>query len=401
MIDVETLNLQPRGPLAEDWHRSSPPRRSVPWVFFRHLNAPIPWELGVLEPLSSCIAGPEAAPLVPTDLRRAYRPSWWLPNPHVRTLWPRFARHVSAVPTRRERWETPDGDFVEVERLEATDPGAPQLVLLHGLEGTVRSHYARGALAEARRRGWGGHLLLFRSCGDAPNRTRRFYHSGETGDLQMVVDRVLDEYPTAPILLAGYSLGGNVLLKWLGEQGDRAPARIRAAAAVSVPFDLARGSRHIQRGFARIYQAHFLRSLKRKTLEKLQRFPDIADPARVAAARTLYEFDNLVTGPVHGFLNADDYYARSSALGFLSRIRVPTLLLSATDDPFLPAAVLDEVRAIAARNPALLAEFVTHGGHVGFVSGPPWRPFYWGEWRVAEYLGTARPPRTLGPRGDR
>jgi uncharacterized protein len=275
---------------------------------------------------------------------------------------------------------------LEVVRLEPPQSGAPQLILLHGLEGTARSHYARGALAEAQRRGWGADLLLFRSCGGTPNQTRRFYHSGETGDLAMVVHRVLGDRPHAPVLLAGYSLGGNVLLKWLGEQATRLSRRIRGAAAISVPFDLARGSRHIQRGFARVYQAHFLRSLKRKTFEKLQRFPDIADRTRVAAAQTLYEFDELVTGPLHGFAGADDYYARSSALGFLAKIRIPTLLLSAIDDPFLPPAVLDEVRLIAAQNPVLVTEFVKRGGHVGFISGPPWRPFYWGEWRMAEFL---------------
>ncbi len=315
-----------------------------------------------------------------------YHPSWWLPNRHARTLWPRFVRRLPVVATQHERWNTPDGDVVEIRRLPARAEDAPQLVVLHGLEGTARSHYARGALAEARRRGWGAYLLLFRSCGDAPNRTRRFYHSGETGDLGFVVERVLAHHPQAPIVLVGYSLGGNVLLKWLGEQGDGASPRIRGAAAVSVPFDLARGSRHIQRGFARVYQAHFLRSLKRKTFEKLARFPDIADPARVAGVRTLYDFDELVTGPLHGFAGAEDYYARSSALGFLSRVRVPTLLLSAFDDPFLPAAVLNEVRAIAARTPALVVEFVARGGHVGFITGPPWRPFYWGEWRAAEFL---------------
>jgi len=304
----------------------------------------------------------------------------------MHTLWGRFARRLPLVPTRREQWDTPDGDVLEIERLDAAADDAPQLILLHGLEGTAGSHYVRGALAEAQRRGWGATLLIFRSCGSTPNRTRRFYHSGETGDLAFVVDYILAARPRAPIVLAGYSLGGNVLLKWLGEQGERASPRIRGAAAISVPFDLARGSLHIQRGFARVYQAHFLRSLRRKTYEKLTRFPDLADPRRVAAARTLYDFDHVVTGPVHGFAGADDYYARSSALAFLERIRVPTLLLSATDDPFLPPAVLDEVRAIAAYTPALTVEFIARGGHVGFVSGPPWRPFYWGEWRAAEFL---------------
>jgi uncharacterized protein len=314
-----------------------------------------------------------------------YRPAWWLANRHVHTLWGRFARRVPPVPTRREQWDTPDGDVLEIERLEGAN-GAPELVLLHGLEGTARSHYVQGAIAEAHRRGWGATLLIFRSCGTVPNRTRRFYHSGETADLALVVRRVLAERPRVPLVLAGYSLGGNVLLKWLGELGDHAPARLRAAAAISVPFDLARGSRHIQRGFARVYQAHFLRSLKRKTYEKLARFPDLVDPARVAAARTLYEFDHVVTGPVHGFVSADDYYGRSSSLAFLECIRVPTLLLSAIDDPFLPPAVLDDVREIASRTAALKVDFIPRGGHVGFVAGPPWRPFYWGEWRAAEFL---------------
>jgi len=321
-----------------------------------------------------------------SPLRIAYRPAWWLPNGHVQTLWGRLGRQVPSVPTRPERWDTPDGDVLDVERLQPPSDDAPHHILLHGLEGTSASHYVRGTLAEARRRGWGATLLVFRSCGGQLNRTRRFYHSGETGDLDMVVARVLDEYRGAPIVLAGYSLGGNVLLKWLGEQGDRAAPRIAGAAAVSVPYDLAAGSRHMQRGFARVYQAHFLRSLKRKTREKLDRFPDLADPARVAASRTLYDFDDCITGPVHGFAGADDYYAKSSALGYLERIRIPALLLSAVDDPFLPSAVLDHVRAIADRTPALAVEFLPRGGHVGFVAGPPWRPFYWSEWRVCEFL---------------
>jgi len=318
-----------------------------------------------------------------------YRPAWWLRNPHLQTLWGRFARPhptIEEIGTRRERWDTPDGDILEIERIDAPAEDAPRLVVLHGLEGTPRSHYVRGMLAEARRRGWGADLLVFRSCGGTLNRTRRFYHSGETGDLGLLVDRITRERPSAPLLLAGYSLGGNVLLKWLGERGADLPRQLRAAAAVSVPFDLARGARHIQRGFARVYQAHFLRSLKRKARAKLALFPDLGDPGRIGAARTLYDFDEIVTGPVHGFAGAEDYYARSSALRYLAGVRVPTLLLSAVDDPFLPAAVLGEVRAIADRTPALVVEFLPAGGHVGFVSGQPWRPFYWGEWRVAEFL---------------
>jgi uncharacterized protein len=327
-----------------------------------------------------------------------YRPAWWVPGRHVRTIWGRFVRRPPLVPTRREAWETPDGDLLDIVRLDAPSPDRPRLILLHGLEGTEHSHYARGTLAEARRRGWGADFLLFRSCGGQLNRTRRFYHSGETGDLALVVDRVRREFPDAPLVLAGYSLGGNVLLKWLGEAGATAP--VTAAATVSVPYDLARGARNIDRGFARVYQASFIKSLKRKAYAKLERYPDLVDRAKLDAVRSIYEFDEILTAPLHGFAGADDYYARSSALGFLGGIRVPTLLLSAVDDPFLPPAVLDDVRAVARANPALTVEFVERGGHVGFVSGMvPWRPVYYAERRVVGFLASLLPhERGQGPR---
>ena len=178
-----------------------------------------------------------------------------------------------------------------------------------------------------------------------------------------------------------------MLLKWLGERGGDLPARLAGAAVVSVPFDLERGSRRIGRGFSRVYQHAFLTSLRRKALAKLERFPDLADRERVSSVRTIYDYDDHVTAPVHGFRDAADYYTRSSALGWLSRVRLPTLLLSAVDDPFLPPAVLDEVRAVARSNPALHVEFSAHGGQVGFVGGRvPWKPFFYAEWRVCEFL---------------
>ena len=317
---------------------------------------------------------------------RAYRPAWWIPGAHLRTLWGKFMRPRLPLATRRERWSTEDDDFLDLHRLDAP-PGAPRLLILHGLEGTVRSHYAVGLLHEAQRRGWAADLLIFRSCGDEPNRALRFYHSGETSDLDAVVQRLIGEDPSRPLLVVGVSLGGNVLLKWLGEQGARLPQQLRGAAAVSVPFDLGRGSRHLDRGFSRFYQAHFLRSLRRKAIGKSARFPSEIRPETVLRARTLYDFDDLITAPVHGFLDADDYYTRSSSLHYLAHIRAPTLLLSARDDPFLPAVVLDEVRHIARSNPSLHLEFVERGGHVGFISGTlPWRPFYYAEWRATEFL---------------
>lgn len=315
-----------------------------------------------------------------------YSPAWWIPGGHLQTLWGKLFRRQTAAPTVLERWDTPDGDFVELYRLQSAR-GAPRVLLLHGLEGTIRSHYAQGLLNEAARRGWGADLLIFRSCGSEPNLTRRFYHSGETTDAAFVLDRISGEHPTSALAIAGVSLGGNVLLKLLGERGTDLPPQLKAAAAVSVPFDLSRSSRRIDRGFSRFYQKFFLNSLRRKAQEKVGRFPDLAIADRISRLRTLEDFDNLITGPLHGFLDAQDYYRKSSSLPWLERIRINTLLLSAVDDPMLPPEVLDEVRDVARRNPNLHLEFVERGGHAGFITGSwPWRPFYYAEYRVGEFF---------------
>lgn len=322
-----------------------------------------------------------------------YRPAWWVPGAHAQTLWGKFFRPRHAVPTRAERWDTPDGDFVELHRLDVphgAPPQTPRLLFLHGLEGTIRSHYVAGFFAEAQRRGWAADLLIFRGCGSEPNRGPRFYHSGETGDLGFVLDRIQREHPHAPILLAGVSLGGNVLLKFLGESGSGIPERIRAAATISVPYDLERGARYIANGFARVYDRHFMRTLRRKALEKLEQYPGLFDRVALERAQTIYAFDDAVTAPVHGFADAHDYYSRSSALGWIDRVSVPTLLLSAVDDPFLPREVLDDVRRVANGNRNLQLEFVDHGGHVGFIGGRwPWQPVYYAEWRACEFLSAA------------
>lgn len=330
-----------------------------------------------------------------TPREHTYRPAWWVPGPHAQTLWGKFARRASPLPTRVERWPTADDDFIEVLRLESP-PDRPRLFLLHGLEGTVRSHYVSGLLHIAERQGWGADMLIFRGCGDEMNRAARLYHSGETSDLAFAVERVLHEFPAVPLLMVGVSLGGNVLLKWLGERGDAVPERVRAAATISVPFDLERGSRHISKGFSKIYERHFLRTLRRKVEAKLEQFPGVVDSGALARARTLYDFDDAVTGPLHGFRDAHDYYTRSSSLRYLEGIRRPTLMLSSKDDPFLPRDVLNEVVNIAARNTYLHPEFTERGGHVGFVSGPLWRPSYYAEKRVGEFL--AKHVNTTGMR---
>jgi predicted alpha/beta-fold hydrolase len=188
-------------------------------------------------------------------------------------MWAKFFRRRTRLPLRQERIDTPDGDFLDLLHVDAR-PGAERLLILHGLEGTSRSHYVSGFFDQAYARGWAATLLIFRGCGDAPNRAPRFYHSGETSDLDLVVKH-LERSSPQPLVAAGVSLGGNVLLKWLGEQSDGAAKRIRAAAAVSVPFDLQRGARHLQRGFARMYDRHFLRTLTRKARAKLLHHPAV------------------------------------------------------------------------------------------------------------------------------
>lgn len=319
----------------------------------------------------------------------SFRPAWWIPGPHAQTLWGKLVRRQHQAPTRIERWNTADGDFLDIHRL-AGAPGAPRVLILHGLEGTIRSHYAQGLLNEMRHRGWSADLLIWRSCGNEPNRAPRFYHSGETTDLTYVVDRLIAEHPNDQLAITGVSLGGNVLLKFLGERGTNLPKQLVTAAAVSVPFDLGRGCTYIDQGFSKIYQKYFMDSLKEKTREKVSRYPHLLDASQIDHLRTLREFDNALTAPLHGFRDADDYYDQSSSIHFLDRINIKTLLLNAIDDPFLPPDVLTDVARIAARNPCLHAEFPEHGGHAGFVGGSnPLRPVYYLERRVGEFLANS------------
>lgn len=301
-------------------------------------------------------------------------------------MWGKFFRQQQIKDTRVERLKTPDDDFLVLHHLDAP-AGSPILLMLHGLEGSVRSHYIQGLLRDAKERGWRAVVLIFRSCGGELNRARRSYHSGETTDLAFVLEHLQASFRSVPFLLAGVSLGGNVLLKYLGEQGPGISSRIKAAAAVSVPYDLARSSRFIDQGFARVYQWNFLRSLRAKAMDKLEQFPDLFEQERFASARSMFDFDELFTAPVHGFAGAEDYYTRSSALGWLENISIKTLLLSAIDDPFLPPQVLDDVQQKAQLNPNLETEFPAHGGHVGFIGGRnPFAPVYYLEKRVGEFL---------------
>ncbi|HEV8585255.1 MAG TPA: alpha/beta fold hydrolase, partial [Methylomirabilota bacterium] len=250
------------------------------------------------------------------------------------------------MPTRRERVPTPDGDFVDLDWLDGP-PDAPFLFVLHGLEGSCESHYVRGLLALAHARGWGGLALNFRSCSGEPNRLPRFYHSGDTDDLDLVVRLVGERLPNARVGLVGISLGGNVLLKWLGERGDDAPKPVRGAVSISAPYDLERCARVLDQGFQKLtYTASFMRSFKAKVRAKAGAFPGFVDVAAVMRSRTFAEYDRAVTAPLHGFADEVDYWRRSSCLAYLPRVRRPALLISAVDDPFVPPAALPDPAAL-------------------------------------------------------
>jgi len=293
----------------------------------------------------------------------------WLPGGNLQTIWPAlFSRHAPApLPVyRRERWDTPDGDFVDVDFVDAPDPAAPRLVLFHGLEGSSRSHYALAFAHRAAQLGWHYAVPHFRGCSGELNRAPRAYHSGDHQEIGWMLGR-LRARTAAPLRAVGISLGGNALLRWAQEAGESAAATAAAVAAVCSPIDLAAGGHAIGRGFNRqVYTRMFLRTMKAKALLKWQQHPGLFDRARLRAARTLYEFDNLFTAPLHGFRDTDDYWLRASAKPHLQRIRIPALVLNTRNDPFVPAACLPAAhevgRWVTLWQPA-------HGGHVGFAQG--------------------------------
>jgi predicted alpha/beta-fold hydrolase len=290
----------------------------------------------------------------------------WLSNRHAQTLYSALLAPAPRIAFRRERWDTPDGDFVDVDFIDGV-PGSPWVHLYHGLEGSSNSPYARTLMAHVARRGWRGSVFHFRGCSGEPNRLARAYHSGDTEEIEWSIARVRQLAGRAPLYAAGVSLGGNAFAKWLGERGAAACRVVDRAAAVSAPLDLMAAGEALGHGISRLYARHFLGTLKVMALAKLQRFPDLYDARLVRRARSLREFDNLVTAPLHGFRDTDDYWTRASAKPHLMGIRVPTLVLNARDDPFLPAEALPARTEVSN---AVRLEFPDRGGHVGFVSAP-------------------------------
>ena len=291
----------------------------------------------------------------------------WLPGGHLQTIVPARLVPLPRVAYRRERWDAPDSDFIDIDFAlpEPIDAAAPLLVLFHGLEGDSQSHYSRSLMRDAADRGWRGMVAHFRGCSGEPNRLPRAYHSGDSDEGDWILRRVKARWPAAPLYVVGISLGGNMLAKWLGERAEDAQF-VTAAASVGSPLDLAAGGAALARGFNRIYTQMFLATLRPKALTKAQRFPGVVDVDRLRASRNLYEFDNEYTAPVHGFRNTEDYWDRASGKPWLGGVRVPHLVLNALNDPFVPAASLPHADQVSKY---VQLEQPAHGGHIGFARG--------------------------------
>ncbi|ABI57850.1 hydrolase [Alkalilimnicola ehrlichii MLHE-1] len=321
-----------------------------------------------------------------------FTPPAWLANPHAQTLWPALVRRPPRVRQAAERLALPDGDVLNL--VWGPDPaGGPLVLILHGLAGSARSTYVLALKAALAQAGMGSVVMEARGAGGRPNRLPRFFHAGETGDLQQAVDYIRRRHPDRPLALVGFSMGGIVALNWLGRTG--AEAGVATAVVVSAPLRLAECARRLDQGFARLYQWAMVRDLK--AMLRRKRAAGCAPPQIEAAlrVRSLWAFDDRLTAPLHGFAGAADYYRRCAPEQRLDGIRVPTLMINAADDPFCPAATLPPPGALS---PWVRLALSPGGGHLGFVHGRPWRPRYWLEPTLVERLraGFSRPRAGAG-----
>ncbi|MBY0378325.1 MAG: hydrolase [Gammaproteobacteria bacterium] len=291
-----------------------------------------------------------------------FKPAWWLSSPHLQTLWPVLFWAKKKPALLRQRLELPDGDFMDVDWVNQ-HLDAPIVVILHGLEGSCESHYARDMLYLWQQLGYRAVLMHFRGCSGEINRTARYYHSGDTGDLAWLVQNLQKHYPNTPLAAIGYSLGGNVLLKWLGETGTDNP--LSCAVAVSVPLCLNKSADRMQQGFSRFYQWYLIKQLRHKLKQKhLQ--TGIAIDVDINSLKDFWSFDDKVTAPLHGFKNAEEYYTKSSSRQYLAAIAIPALILHAEDDPFMDPTVIPRDSELSSQ---ITFELSERGGHVGFISG--------------------------------
>ncbi|NNC77739.1 MAG: hydrolase [Woeseiaceae bacterium] len=319
-------------------------------------------------------------------LKSEFRPAWWLRHRHLQTIYPSFPwsyRHRPGL--RREILDLPDGDATAVDWVVETDElpaTSPLLVILHGLESSAQSAYARMLMQAAADQGWHCCVMHFRDCGDYSNRLPRRYHAGETNDVRFFLERLEDSEKYGPIAAAGFSLGGNVLLKYLGESSATTP--LRAATAVCVPLNLHSSADALNIGFSRVYQSYLIKRMKRSLSDKFDRHTFAFDWQRAMGASTFAEFDDAVTAPLHGFDGKNDYYDRCSSMHFLASIDRPTLILNALDDPFMTTDMFESIESISAN---VTIEASERGGHVGFIEGgTPWKPRFYLPRRIVEYL---------------
>ncbi len=311
-----------------------------------------------------------------------FKPAPGLTHPHAQTILATVLRPLGTPQVRRERWETPDGDFLDVDLLDAP-ADRPHVLALHGLEGSSKSGYVRAILRHAAEQGWGALAMNFRSCSGEPNRIARSYSSGETDDPRFALGKWRERGVKGPLFGVGFSLGANVLLKMLAEDGETSP--LTAAVAISPPFSLAVCAQKLDgaTGLGRLYREVFLKALKVKALQKARAHPGAIDPDRVRAARLLSQFDDAVTAPLYGFKDSAEYYQRCSSGPMLDRIRRPTLLITSEDDPITP---LNGEHRLQPANPALEWLVTPTGGHVGFIAGGVGNPHFWAEATAAEFL---------------
>jgi len=323
---------------------------------------------------------------MPVIHHSSYRPPLLLSNGHLQTIYPNFFRRVEGVAYRRERVETPDGDFLDLDRSAV---GAKRAAILaHGLEGSSTRTYMLGMVRALNRHGWDAVAWNFRGCSGEPNRHLRFYHSGDTPDLQTVITHVVEKGGYEQLALIGFSLGGNVVLKYLGEAGTKANPRIVAAVAFSVPCDLAGSARQMARLENIVYMKRFMKFLHEKIRAKMAAFPGAIDDHGYQRMRTFQECDDRYTAPLHGFRSARDYWRQASSKPMLPQITVPTLLVNALDDPFLSPSCYPH--AEAEHNPHFFLEPPQTGGHVGFVAHNR-DGEYWSERRAVEFLSRVAP----------
>jgi uncharacterized protein len=318
-----------------------------------------------------------------------FKPAWWLQHAHLQTLYPALLRRIDPPALRRERLTTPDGDFLDIDYCGTGT--APLVLLLHGLTGSSQSSYIKGLQHALLQQGLRSVALNFRGCSGEYNRLARCYHSGETEDIHFLYQTLRQREPDTAFAAVGFSLGGNVLLKWLGEQGEK--LNLRAAVAVSVPLVLSLCATKLDSGFSKLYRANLLRELKHYVIAKQRHLQQLgisteADKLKqlgdLSTINSFWQYDDRVVAPLHGFRDVHDYYQRSSSRQFLKKITVPTLVIQAMDDPFMTRAVLPEPEELST---SVQLEVVQSGGHVGFVAGKnPLQPQYWLEQRILAFL---------------